>query len=72
MKRLSVVLFSAAVVFACSAPPVPTTDAGMLAGTPVPGFSLTDVNPASSTRGQALSLGSFAGKVTGWYFGHSS
>jgi hypothetical protein len=71
MKRLSVVLFSAAVVFACSAPPVPT-DAGVLSGAPVPSFSLTDVNPGSSTSGQSLSPGSFAGKVTGWYFGHSS
>jgi hypothetical protein len=70
MKRLSAVLLCA-VVFACSAPPV-TADAGVLTSAPVPTFALTDVNPASSTSGQSLSPGSFAGKVTGWYFGHSS
>jgi hypothetical protein len=38
----------------------------------VPDFSLTDVNPASARAGQAVGPRDYAGKVTGWYFGHSS
>lgn len=68
MKRFGVAAF-AVVLVACSAPPV-TSDAGMLG--PAPSFSLTDVNPSSASAGQAISPSSFSGKVTGWYFGHSS
>lgn len=38
----------------------------------VPGFSLVDVNPASTTYNQPVSPGDYLGKVSAWYFGHST
>ncbi|MFZ5442720.1 MAG: hypothetical protein ACOZQL_22110 [Myxococcota bacterium] len=38
----------------------------------VASFSLEDVNPASPRFGQQVSQVDYAGKVSGWYFGHSS
>jgi hypothetical protein len=39
---------------------------------PQPDFSLTDVNPASPTRGRAVSPRARLGKVSAWYFGSST
>lgn len=39
---------------------------------PVPDFQLTDVNLASSTARQQVGPKTYEGKITGWYFGHSS
>lgn len=38
----------------------------------VPDFALRDENPSSATAGQDVGPLTFEGKVTGWYFGHSS
>lgn len=55
---------------ACSAPmPMPTP---ITPGEAVPEFTLRDENPNSTTSGQQVGPTTFAGKVTGWYFGHSS
>jgi hypothetical protein len=35
-------------------------------------FSLVDVNPASPSSGQNVSPHDFDGRVSAWYFGHSS
>ena len=35
-------------------------------------FSLTDVNPNSPTGGRAVSPRHLLGKVSAWYFGHST
>lgn len=37
-----------------------------------PDFALLDVNPASPTSGQQVSPRNFQGRVSAWYFGHSS
>ena len=38
----------------------------------VPDFSLPDVNTHSATYGQAISPRQMIGKVSAWYFGHST
>ena len=35
-------------------------------------FSLTDVNPNSETHDTSLSPRDYLGKVSAWYFGHST
>ena len=35
-------------------------------------FSLIDMNVRSATAGQAVSPRQFLGKVSAWYFGHST
>lgn len=40
--------------------------------TPLPSFELVDVNPASRSAGQLVGPLAVRGKVTGWYFTHSS
>ena len=40
--------------------------------TPMPDFSLTDVNPASPTNEQAVSPRDYLQQVSAWYFGHST
>ncbi len=40
--------------------------------TPLPDFTLLDVNPASTTSGQQVGPVTLRGKVSGWYFTHSS
>ena len=40
--------------------------------TVAPDFSLQDVNPNSITSGQSVSPRSHLGKVSAWYFGHST
>lgn len=44
-------------------------DAGAIA---LSDFSLPDVNAASPTGGQNVSPRDFQGRVSAWYFGHSS
>jgi hypothetical protein len=41
-------------------------------GTPVAEFSLRDVNPESPRVGQDVNPRDYVGRVSGWYFGHSS
>lgn len=40
--------------------------------TRVSDFSLTDVNPNSETHDTSLSPRDYLGKVSAWYFGHST
>lgn len=72
---LAVVAVSVAVLLGCGAP-TPATDAGLLdadAGlAALTDFSLVDTNPASPTGGQNVSPHDFDGRVSAWYFGHSS
>jgi hypothetical protein len=42
------------------------------AQTLVPDFSLPDVNPNSATAGQNVTPRSQLGRVSAWYFGHST
>jgi hypothetical protein len=57
---------------ACGAPGGRTgTDAGV-STEPLADFSLLDVNPASPSSGQNVSPRNFQGRVSAWYFGHSS
>ena len=44
----------------------------MPVGTLAPDFSLSDVNPASPTGGQAVSPRSKLDRVSAWYFGHAT
>lgn len=37
-----------------------------------PDFSLTDANPNSATSGQMVSPRQYLGRVSAWYFGHST
>ena len=39
---------------------------------PLPDFTLLDVNPGSTTSGQQVGPLTLRGKVSGWYFTHSS
>jgi hypothetical protein len=41
-------------------------------GDAVPDFHLTDLNPNSTTHGRAVSPRDEVGKVSAWYFGHST
>lgn len=66
MKRFA--WLAAVTLVACSAPMLPP----VVPGEVVADFSLRDENPASTTSGQQVSPRDFEGKVTGWYFGHSS
>lgn len=38
----------------------------------VPDFSIVDVNPNSSAYGDSISPRDYLGKVSCWYFGHST
>ena len=40
--------------------------------TAVADFSLTDVNPNSSTYGQEVSPRDYLGEASAWYFGHAT
>lgn len=48
---------------------------GMIAGegesTPMPDFSLPDVNPNSPTASQSVSPRDYLEQVSGWYFGNA-
>ena len=39
---------------------------------PMPDFSLTDVNPNSPTKDQAVSPRDYLEQVSAWYFGHAT
>lgn len=39
---------------------------------PLAAFELTDVNPASRSAGQQIGPVALRGKVSGWYFTHTS
>jgi hypothetical protein len=56
------VLLALLALAACG-PPLPTET--------VTEFSLMDVNPNSPSAGQAVTPHDYAGKVSGWFFGHS-
>lgn len=38
----------------------------------MPDFALVDTNPASASAGADVSPRDFLGKVSAWYFGHST
>ncbi|MEW6433174.1 MAG: hypothetical protein AB1730_16845 [Myxococcota bacterium] len=63
-----------AVVLGCGAPSAsPDAGFGPDGGAIVlADFSLPDVNPASPTGGRNVSPRDFNGRVSAWYFGHSS
>lgn len=67
-------LVLALAVAACSSPSAPPEvgliDAG--ARDTLPTFALVDVNPASPTVGVRVSTADLDGRVSAWYFGHSS
>ena len=41
-------------------------------GVVAPDFTLTDMNPASPTGGNPVSVRDLIGKVSAWYFGHAT
>ncbi len=59
-------LFASFVLVACRPAPAPAPE-GL-----VPDFHLADVNPGSARYGQDVSPRDYLGKVSGWYFGHST
>ncbi|MDP3505931.1 MAG: hypothetical protein Q8S33_36650 [Myxococcales bacterium] len=61
-------LFVSLLGLACA--PLPATQPAPTA-TPLPDFTLLDVNPASATSGQQVGPGTLRGKVSGWYFTHT-
>ena len=66
----------AAVVVLCAAAGCGKDDPAplrpMAVGTLAPDFTLTDVNPSSSSYNQPVSPRSQLGKVSAWYFGHAT
>ena len=60
----------AAVLAGCGKDEKPLTP--MSVGTLVPDFTVTDVNPGSSSYNQPVSPRSQLGKVSAWYFGHAT
>lgn len=68
--RLPVVLSLALV--ACGPARQPVTPQPSRSAEPLASFSLLDVNPASPTAGQRVGPQDFRGRVSGWYFTHSS
>ena len=68
IPAVAVALYLAGILAACGEEvrkPVDTT-------TPVPDFSLTDVNPNSATHDQAVSPRDHLARVSAWYFGHAT
>ena len=49
-----------------------STDAPEISGVALPDFSLTDVNANSPRNQQAVSPRDYLGKISAWYFGHST
>lgn len=41
-------------------------------GQVLPDFALEDVNPSSSSYGQAVAPSDFRAQVSAWYFGHAN
>lgn len=48
---------------------IPAVELGEGETTPMPDFTLTDVNAASATANQGVSPRDYLQQVTGWYFG---
>jgi hypothetical protein len=70
--RVAWVLVGSLLALGCGAASQP--DGGSLAdaSVPQPDFSLLDVNPASASAGHSVSPRDYQGRVSAWYFGHSS
>ncbi|MBL8921876.1 MAG: hypothetical protein JNJ54_23695 [Myxococcaceae bacterium] len=64
------VCFSALLVVACG--PVATSPPKAQSAVEPAALSLADVNPGSPMAGQQVGPTSFRGKVSGWYFTHTS
>ena len=73
MRHMRLVIGLTLVLLACH-PRVAGFDAGVPSdgGSAFASFSLLDVNANSSSSGQQVTPVQYAGKVTAWYFGHSS
>lgn len=63
--RLTPAVATALLAFACGPAPKPL-------GAKAADFSLLDVNPASPRAGQQVSPGDYLGRVSGWYFTHTT
>jgi hypothetical protein len=62
-----------ALLLAAACGPAPTRPAvTQPAVEPLSSFELSDVNPGSRTAGQQVGPLAFRGKVSGWYFTHTS
>jgi hypothetical protein len=74
-RRVLPALLLAAALLGCGGA-VRATDAGVASldggGAPLPTFALVDVNPASPTSMKRVSPQDYDGRVSAWYFGHSS
>lgn len=69
-RLLSVALLAG---LACGQPPPgPTPSPVAPSAEALPDFALLDVNPASTTSGQAIGPTRYRGKVSGWYFTHTT
>jgi hypothetical protein len=68
LPRVIVVLAIAVALGACGKNPLQPLPPQTL----VPNFSLPDVNPNSATAGQNVSPRSQVGRISAWYFGHST
>lgn len=69
MRLVRSFLVTALLVVACAPMPAKQTAPTI---SPLPDFTLLDVNPASATTGQQLGPRTLRGKVSGWYFTHTS
>ncbi|MDF1561685.1 MAG: hypothetical protein P1V51_01505 [Deltaproteobacteria bacterium] len=57
---------------AACGPPAPEEFERLPLADPLPDFALEDVNPASASHGLSLGPSHLRGKVSAWYFGHST
>lgn len=72
MRTLSLVLTAAVALVACG-PADSRSDASPISlGEVASSFALLDVNPASPRYGQRVSPPDYVGRVSAWYFGHST
>lgn len=69
MRLVRLLLLSSLLGLACAPMPAKVTAPTV---SPLPEFTLLDVNPASATSGQQVGPVTLRGKVSGWYFTHSS
>lgn len=69
-SRLGALLLAGLLICGCSDDD-PVASGGD-AGTPVPDFTLVDVNPTSTTNGQGVSPRDHLQRVSAWYFGHAT
>jgi hypothetical protein len=62
-------------VAGCNSTPSPTkphTDDPDTGGSPASDFHLLDVNPASPRHDEGVSPRDYLGRISAWYFGHST